>query len=85
VFAAASVAGPCYRIERSSHQNLAELIACLEPSSYKKWIEIGMHDNNFPEPWLRGTLPEVPAVPRAVLHGLQLAREDLERWCGQSQ
>jgi uncharacterized damage-inducible protein DinB len=82
VFAAASVAGPCYGIERSSHQNLAELIACLEPSSYKKRIDIGMHDNNFPEPWLRGTLAEVPAVPRAVLHALQLAREDVERWCG---
>jgi uncharacterized damage-inducible protein DinB len=35
-----------------------------------------------PEPWLRGTLAEVPAVARAVLHALQLATEDLERWCG---
>ena len=35
------------------------------------------------EPWLRGTLTEVPAVPRAVLHALELAREDLTRWCGQ--
>jgi len=34
-----------------------------------------------PEPWLRGTLSEVPAVQRAVLHALELAREDLERWC----
>ncbi len=34
-----------------------------------------------PEPWLRGTLTEVPAVQRAVLHALELAREDLERWC----
>ncbi len=34
-----------------------------------------------PEPWLRGTLAEVPAVQRAVLHALELAREDLERWC----
>ncbi len=33
-----------------------------------------------PEPWLRGTLNEVPAVQRAVLHALELAREDLERW-----
>jgi uncharacterized damage-inducible protein DinB len=33
------------------------------------------------EPWLRGTLNEVPAVPRAVLHALQLAKEDLHRWC----
>jgi uncharacterized damage-inducible protein DinB len=34
-----------------------------------------------PEPWLRGTFGELPAVHRAVLHSLQLAREDLERWC----
>ena len=34
-----------------------------------------------PEPWLRGTLTDVPAVPRAVLHALQLAQEDLARWC----
>lgn len=35
-----------------------------------------------PEPWLRGTLAEVPPVARAVLHALELAKEDLQRWCG---
>jgi uncharacterized damage-inducible protein DinB len=35
-----------------------------------------------PEPWLRGTLSEIPAVIRAVLHALELAQEDAERWCG---
>src|SRR6266568_8010135 len=35
-----------------------------------------------PEPWLRGTLTDVPAVPRAVLHALELAQEDIEKWCG---
>lgn len=34
------------------------------------------------EPWLSGSLAEVPAVPRAVLHALELAAQDLERWCG---
>lgn len=34
-----------------------------------------------PEPWLRGTLNDVPAVARAVLHALQLAEEDLLKWC----
>jgi hypothetical protein len=34
------------------------------------------------EPWLRGTLTDVAAVPRAVLHALELARDDLTRWCG---
>jgi uncharacterized damage-inducible protein DinB len=33
------------------------------------------------EPWLRGTLGDVPAVPRAVLHALELARADLWKWC----
>ncbi len=38
--------------------------------------------NPPPEPWLRGTLKDVPAVIRGVLHALQLAQEDVERWCG---
>ena len=33
------------------------------------------------EPWLRGTLAEIPAVVRGVLHALELAREDVARWC----
>ena len=41
-----------------------------------------MTQTTQPEPWLRGTLREVPAVARAVLHALQLAEEDLEKWCG---
>lgn len=38
--------------------------------------------NPQPEPWLRGTLGDVPAVLRGVLHALELAGEDAERWCG---
>ena len=41
-----------------------------------------MTETRLPEPWLRGTLTEVPAVLRAVLHALQLAQEDAARWCG---
>jgi uncharacterized damage-inducible protein DinB len=33
------------------------------------------------EPWLRGTLTEVDAVRRQVLHALELAEEDVARWC----
>lgn len=33
------------------------------------------------EPWLRGTLTEVPAVARAVLHAMEMAQEDARRWC----
>jgi uncharacterized damage-inducible protein DinB len=41
-----------------------------------------MLDKPSSEPWLRGTHSEVPAVLRAVLHALELADEDLQRWCG---
>jgi uncharacterized damage-inducible protein DinB len=36
---------------------------------------------NLPEPWLRGSLTELPPVPRAVLHALELAKEDVWKWC----
>ena len=42
-----------------------------------------MTDKALPEPWLRGRLTEMPSVHRAVLHALELAGEDLQRWCGQ--
>jgi len=41
-----------------------------------------MAETQLPEPWLRGTLTDVPAVQRAVLHALELAKKDLEKWCG---
>jgi uncharacterized damage-inducible protein DinB len=36
--------------------------------------------NHAPEPWLRGTRGDVPPIPRAVLHALDLTQEDLSRW-----
>jgi uncharacterized damage-inducible protein DinB len=36
----------------------------------------------LPEPWLRGTHSEVPPIERAVLHSLEMAREDVNKWCG---
>src|SRR5271156_1444844 len=41
-----------------------------------------MSEGTIPEPWLRGTLTDVAAVPRVVLHSMELAREDILRWCG---
>jgi hypothetical protein len=41
-----------------------------------------MAESQLPEPWLRGTLTDVSAVQRAVLHALELAGEDLAKWCG---
>lgn len=42
-----------------------------------------MEKPRLPEPWLRGTLTEVAPVQRAVVHALELAGEDLEKWCGE--
>jgi uncharacterized damage-inducible protein DinB len=33
------------------------------------------------EPWLRGTLAEIDPVRRGVLHALELAAEDVAKWC----
>jgi uncharacterized damage-inducible protein DinB len=41
-----------------------------------------LRSNAVEEPWLRGTLTDVAAVPRGVLHALELATEDVEKWCG---
>ncbi len=38
-------------------------------------------DANQVEPWLRGTHTGVDAVTRAVLHALELAGEDIVKWC----
>ena len=37
--------------------------------------------SSLPEPWLRETLAEVPAVARGILHALELAWEDANKWC----
>ena len=42
-----------------------------------------MEKPKLPEPWLRGTLTEVAPVQRAVVHALELAVEDLGKWCGE--
>ena len=34
-----------------------------------------------PEPWMRGTYREIDPLRRGVLHALELAEEDAERWC----
>ncbi len=36
----------------------------------------------LPEPWLRGTHAELAPVARAVLHSLEMAREDIQKWSG---
>ncbi|MEO6983498.1 MAG: DinB family protein [Edaphobacter sp.] len=38
--------------------------------------------DTYIEPWLRGTLTEVDAVRRQVLHTLELAEDDMQKWCG---
>ena len=36
----------------------------------------------LPEPWLRGTFSGLPVLERALLHSLQMAQEDIRKWCG---
>ena len=36
----------------------------------------------MPEPWLRGTLTEFDPLRRQLLHALEQAAEDIDRWCG---
>ena len=38
---------------------------------------------NAPEPWMRGTHHELDVLRRAVIHALELAEEDISRWCGE--
>ena len=40
-----------------------------------------MAEKTATEPWMRGTHGDVPVVLRAVIHALELTREDVERWC----
>jgi uncharacterized damage-inducible protein DinB len=46
-------------------------------------VQTNMTKRTKSEPWLRGTLKEVTAVHRAVLHAFELAEEDITRWCGE--
>ena len=41
-----------------------------------------MSESRLTEPWLRGTHTDLAPVQRAVLHALELAKEDLQKWCG---
>jgi uncharacterized damage-inducible protein DinB len=40
------------------------------------------HVSNATEPWMRGTHNELDILRRAVMHALELAEEDVARWCG---
>ena len=35
-----------------------------------------------PEPWMRDTHADLDPMLRAVIHALELAEEDIARWCG---
>ena len=52
----------------------------MSPSSTPPDQQPASQPETQPEPWLRGTLTDVPALPRGVLHALALAEEDLTRW-----
>jgi uncharacterized damage-inducible protein DinB len=57
-------------------------IACqFTLARHSEELPVNENKASLPEPWLRGTLAEVPAVARGVLHALELAREDTRKWC----
>lgn len=41
----------------------------------------GPADQPYLEPWMRGTHPELDPLRRAVVHALELTREDIDRHC----
>jgi uncharacterized damage-inducible protein DinB len=52
------------------------------PGQHITELGAAMNQEKLPEPWLRGTFAEIAPTLRAVLHALELAKEDIERWCG---
>src|SRR6185437_7371807 len=38
--------------------------------------------SNTPEPWMRGTHGDLDVLRRATIHALELAEEDVAKWCG---
>jgi len=57
-------------------------IACqFTLARHPEELPVNENRTSLPEPWLRGTLTEVPAVARGVLHALELAHEDTHKWC----
>src|SRR5882672_9494052 len=55
---------------------------CTFACQFSEEMPMNQDEPSLPEPWLRGTLTEVPAVGRGVfLHALQLAWEDAKKWC----
>jgi len=38
--------------------------------------------SNLPEPWMRGTHGDMDVVRRGTIHALELAEEDVAKWCG---
>jgi uncharacterized damage-inducible protein DinB len=72
-----------HRPTAATRRRTAGLPISAPPQIAVTWsAEATVPDKNAVEPWLRGTLTDVPAVQRGVLHALELAREDLQRWCG---
>lgn len=39
--------------------------------------------SNAIEPWMRGTHGELDVLRRGVMHALELAEEDVTKWCGE--
>lgn len=76
------MAEPGYLSVRTDNEPRSEYKRNMQENSVTRVTSTSNKIESQPEPWLRGTLADLPAEQRAVLHALQLAREDVERWCG---
>src|ERR1700761_9223474 len=71
------MSGDCVRVPhvRASVRGLKKM---GRSPYYCIWAE----ETCLAEPWLSGTLTNLPVVQRALMHSLQMAEEDTAKWCG---
>jgi uncharacterized damage-inducible protein DinB len=71
------------RLDREVSTNYSCCISHISPKTGEIWGTgiCGRWRMELAEPWLRGTLLDVPVVQRALLHSLQMAQEDTAKWC----
>ena len=65
--------------DRENREDRAAGVHCCDLR--RLWF-LGREEIQMTEPWLRGTLTDLPVVQRALLHSLEMAQEDIAKWCG---
>jgi uncharacterized damage-inducible protein DinB len=65
--------------DRENREDRAAGVHCCDLR--RLWV-LGREEIQMTEPLLRGTLTDLPVVQRALLHSLEMAQEDIAKWCG---